>query len=461
MRQTRATSPGDASPTRRRPDQARPWARLGRLLGLALLGASPAGAQLNQYTLPGDFAVEPASLHEKIDRAMTDSRWLFGKLHLDPWLSLRNLSWVDSGDPTTGPVDPELTATLGAGLRAYLPLGNKATLAAHALPEYVWWQDASERRRFNGRGGAGLFADFGRIALEVSALRDDSTRFFSRELEQQVDQRRDIATLNVEAGLVGGLSTFGQVLAGRHSLLEDEDPRFTPLAVLDREDRVARAGLRYRFARGLRWGVGLESLEIEFDADGAVRDTTGEAVFVELQHGLETWLLHTELAFQSLEIGAGPTPRQEDGVRGRLQAAWRPAPRLVVELFADRGLVYSFQPTSPFFEDTSTGLGLRTSLRTWASFRVFTQVGTNDFANFDPVAAPRSDDLQAFGADLHIGYRGLRVLLGATRTEYDSNIAAFDRTTTVYRSSVVLGYRGLSAGTSGLSVRTGELSPWG
>ncbi len=433
------------------------------ILAASGLWALPAGAQLNQYTLPGAFAQDPASEVERVARALENSRWSLGKLHLDPWLSLRNLAYTDQEFLSGEGSDPELTATVGVGLRSFVPLGTGTTLAAHVLPEYVWWQESSDRRRFNGRYGIGLFSDSGRTAFELSATRDDGTRFFSRELEEQVDLREDAAEMAVELGLVSGLSGFLEGSAREHRLREDKEPRFLALSALDRDERVARGGLRYRFARGLRVGLGVETLEVEFQEQdsAAVRDTTGETVFADMINATQVWSLRALIGYQSLDIGQQPAVIKHQDLLGRFHAAWKPTSRVVLEIYGNQNLVYSFQPTSPFFQDRTVGLGARTSLRSWASFRLFVEGGDIDFTDIDPVAPRRIDDFETLAGDLRIGYRGFSVLLGITRTEYLSTLPEFDRTVTTVRSSVAFGYKGLSIGTQGLALTTGELSPWG
>ena len=66
---------------------------------LLALAAFPSHAQLVQYVDLGSFDLS-TSKQEAIDRGIEQSRWHFGPFHLDPWLSLRDVAWVqDLGDP--------------------------------------------------------------------------------------------------------------------------------------------------------------------------------------------------------------------------------------------------------------------------------------------------------------------------------------------------------------------------
>ena len=113
------------------------------ILCLTVLGltARGAGAQFLQYTPPGGPEVSPESRQEQLKREL-------GRGPLPPRPGAHR--------PLGHPARPRLraeppvhrrsrqpndfTATAGAGFRAYLRNGPKATWTAQVLPEYVWWQ---------------------------------------------------------------------------------------------------------------------------------------------------------------------------------------------------------------------------------------------------------------------------------------------------------------------------------
>ena len=91
-------------------------------------------------------------------------------------------------------------------------------------------------------------------------------------------------------------------------------------------------------------------------------------------------------------------------------------------------------------------VGLRTSLGPIASLRLFVEQGSNDYTAFSG-AIDRQEDYRATGGELRIALGRFSLILGATRTRYDSDLPGYDRDITVIRSGLVLG-------------RGGD-SPWG
>ncbi len=441
-------------------------------LVLALLWLTPAvvGAQVAQYTSPGQFDLHAGSEQERIDGAIQEARWQVGRVYINPWLSLRDIAWVNDfgsenvlGERPQRRRGTDFTASFGAGLRAYLPVGSGLSLAAHALPEYAWWQEREERRRLNGRLGLGLFGSAGRTSVEATVTRDDGIRFFSREFEERVNQRRERASFEIGISLVGAFSFFGQAESSRHRVIREGQEELLQLAALDRDETRYTIGGRYRFVRGLQVGLGFQVYEAEFENRDDLRATEGEAVVLTLRHGGPLWSMSALVASQSLEIGRGPGRRQDDRVRGNIRANWAATTRFGVQLFADRNRAFSFQAASPFFDDTRYGIGLRTNLGSRVNARIFVEAGDLSFASFDRAGAARADDFEAFGGDVFVALRGVRFGVGATRTKYDSSLPQFDRSVTVSRLFLSFTRQsfGLGAiGTGGVTIGTGELSPW-
>ena len=107
------------------------------------------GQQGGSQYRPAGTGFEPyESRKDALTKAMQQARWNWGGLHVAPWIGLRDVTYQERGtaDSTAG----ELTATGGAGLKGYLPLGAHGMLALHALPEYAWWQKQSDRNTVVG-----------------------------------------------------------------------------------------------------------------------------------------------------------------------------------------------------------------------------------------------------------------------------------------------------------------------
>ena len=130
---------------------------------------SRAEAQFVSYSAPGSFQGPSGSREAVFDREMQEAKWRFGRLLVDPWIGLRNVGYQDHLTQVDGVITPQpgdvsdLTVTLGAGINTYMAIGSDFIWGTFVLPEYVWWQDLSERSRLNHRYGTGLSGNLGMV----------------------------------------------------------------------------------------------------------------------------------------------------------------------------------------------------------------------------------------------------------------------------------------------------------
>lgn len=413
-------------------------------LGLALSWIPTwASAQFDQYTAPGSFEEQRESTEELLDRAVKDARWLLGSIAVEPWISLRDFAYVDSADrgDSGARAESDLKATVGVGLKAYVPVGRELTLALHALPEYVWWKDRSGRNRVDGRYGAGLFGNLGRTGVELSATRQDEGRLVSREVERQANVRQQEVTAAFELDLGRGVTAFGAGSLRQFRFMPEAEDAELGLGNLERDEEILRAGLRFALPRGLSVGLGVERSRADFERS-AERSNSGTSPILQVEYDGEPLFLALDLALRDLrpEPGSSFVPYQD--VTGSLRLAWRTFGLLRLELFANRNLVYSTANRWAYFEDSALGAGVTVGLGSRTSFRVFVEEGVNEYVSFLSTPAPRADDFEAFGGDLRVRLGRFTLNLGASETAYDSNLPEFSRTTTVIRSGLNLGWYG-------------------
>ncbi len=414
----------------------------------AVVCAAPAAAQFRQFSPPGDFEERRESIQAVLERAIKGSRWKLGRTYLDPWLSLRDVAVVDNvRSQSAGPKVTDLTATAGAGLRLYRPIGQELTFAAHALPEYVWWRDLDQRRRWNGRYGAGLFGNLGRTGLEISVRRIEDSEYFSREVEERVNSRYDNGFLSLEVELGGGVSLFGSGSVSRFRYLPQGEEALEDIDLLDRDEQLYRIGIRFTFTDSLTAGVGVERSQVEFAKALADRSNSGDSPVLEIAYDGTRFDLRADLVYRDLE----PEPESSfvpfQGLTGQAQLALRRAARAEVQLFADRDLVYTVDPGFVYFEDQGAGIAVRTSLGARASVRLFGERGRNDYLEALTGRTARSEDYEAFGADLRVRLGRATLILSGSETSYESALPGADRTVRVVRGGLTFG-------------RGGD-SPWG
>lgn len=154
-------------------------------LGLAAFGltAKSAGAQFLQYTPPGGPEVRPESRQDELKRELAEARYHLGPVRIAPWFSLHDIAYVQSVLTTGGEQLPnDLTATFGAGFRAYLHNGPKAIWTAQVLPEYVFWLHQTDRRQLDGRYQLGYNAYFNHLTVEAKAGREQLQQLVTPEV---------------------------------------------------------------------------------------------------------------------------------------------------------------------------------------------------------------------------------------------------------------------------------------
>lgn len=412
-------------------------------IAAAAIAASPARAQFDQFAQPGGeaFVSGGGEVGEQgpFDSALRNSRWRLGKLYLDPWVGLRDISYVDRIDVLGGERgDYGLTATAGAGLDTYLPLGEHMTWASHVSPLYVWFQDQEDRSRFNLDASSGLYGRMGRLGMELEARRNERLRLFSQEVPQQVNSRQDRGQLRLSFPLVGGFSLFGDASVRRFESLEDEETVALPFHQLDRDELVYAGGIAYRFRRGIQVQLGVGRSEVEFAEGGQPLDNRGDALILRVDHGTEWIGLYLDLAYRELEpLDERSEFRAFSGVSGATRLQWRLGRWIAPEVFYRRNLVYSLREEATYLVDTRYGLAVRSQPIRRLQLRAFVENGSNDYEPAAGAMRPlRSDDVFTYGASAATRVGWLNAGVTAYRSHYDSNLPGFDRSVTVVQSHI-------------------------
>lgn len=407
------------------------------LCGLAV---SPAAAQFSQYTQPGSLVQEPADLsRETLETAIEEARWRLGPVRIQPWLGFRDAGWYRNPDGLDDDTT-DFSATGGAGARFYLPVGPKVFVALHALPEYVWWQKATERRRLNGRYGLGVFGYFNRLTVTAEGTRAEARSPLSFELPREVNHRQDRAELAAEVAVTRSLSLFAGFAETDYSVITDGDgPGSQPLATLDRTERATRGGVRW--ALGSKWtlGAGVERSETEFPAGSLDRGSRGTSPLLEARFESHRVTATADVVFRSLEAREGARFVAVDETTGGFRLEF-PGNRLVGALYARRDLGLSVQTDYSHYVGDVVGLGATLELGERSELLLFAESRRNDFVTLGPGIAKRRDDLRAFGAEwsLMLG-RSLRLVIGGSNSQLDSSLPGGDRDTTSVRAGFTLG----------------------
>ena len=142
-------------------------------------------------------------------------------------------------------------------------------LAAHILPEYVWWRDNNQLSDWHYRYGAGVFGFFNRMTLEVKGHATEQQGYVSAELERLEVSRTRGADALVDVDIAGPFAFFAQAGVDNfdHGLGDTEIAFNERLDVLDRDETFLRGGVKYNLRRGLldRPGLREDRSELRFD----------------------------------------------------------------------------------------------------------------------------------------------------------------------------------------------------
>ncbi len=334
-----------------------------------------------------------------------------------------------------GRVEPRLHRSPPAPACAPTSPKSKLLFTAHALPEYVWWQDSEDKRHLNGRYGAALFGYFNRLRFELSGRRIEQQGFFSRELEQLTSTRQLVSRLQVEVDLARGITLYSYATATSFEGNEDD---FTIFRSLDRDDRALGLGLRLYSPRG--WSAHLAFEDNSSDFDDAARDLSNDGTKVEVGLGYQRRRFDARLTlrFEELEpTGASLlVPYSQAG--GSFQLLYQPSEKLELAAYGSRTFGYSID--TDYSHYISELYGLRGRLKSKrGGLGVFAGVGQDEFVGLagDP---GRVDDVTEIGAQLDFRLRRLFLLaVNVLRRDYDSNDDFYDRDVTSFGLSVQLG----------------------
>ncbi len=340
---------------------------------------------------------------------------------LSPWLGLRDFSIVSDLNDQAGGRD--VTLTMGAGLRGYLPAGSKGLVAAHAIPEYVWWRDAESKRRLNGRYGLGVFVFLNRLRLELSQRRLEQQRFFSSEIHSLTSLRDDISTLSLGLEVTPRISLIGGVNILDHSNREQDN---AASFALDRKEENGFIGVRYENAGG--YILELAHMDLASDFADRARNLSNSGTAEQVSIGLDRRRLgfRLDFAFNRRQADQGSDFGRFDDTTGSFNVLWTPSNSFAILGYARRAQNYSIDERFALY--LQERLGARTDFDFGrVGISLFAEIGQDDFQASSPAGSHRIDDVIAYGAELAIKLREVKLSARATYTDYDSDFEQFEQ----------------------------------
>jgi hypothetical protein len=402
---------------------------------------SAAWAQFPQYIPPGSLGIPEVEDREELQKSVGNARWRVGPLRVQPYVVVRDVGYVDNVFPSGNKVS-DFTATAGGGLKVYLPVGNKFTLAAHALPEYVWWKKFDDLSGWRHRAGIGAFAYFNRLGLELKYTNNDLLQYVSHEFDSPGDIKKDRLELNAEVDVGGPLAVFGGV---SRSDWEYDDNGFQfafpdQLELLDRTEDVSRAGIKYKRRSGFEIGVGYEQTEVDFESERRDRSSEGDGLVVTLAHTGARIGAAADFVYRDIQERDNSDFRRFKAWTGQGRLQYRTEGRFGASIFGNRQIVYSLAQGTSYFTDQRLGVSLDVRMGWRTNLRAFLESGTDEYEPVTGNVQLREDDFDTIGAEFQMKLQETSTLLaGFSRTEYDSNVPGFDRELTTIRITVNFG----------------------
>jgi hypothetical protein len=419
---------------------------LNRFVSVLLLFfvAGAAGAQFSEYTTPGGPDGRPADRKGQLAKETESARYHLGPLRIAPTISLQNVAYVKNLLGTGVAETPnDFTATVSGGFRAYLPASSRATFTAYVLPEYVWWQKETDRRRLDGLYGVGFDGFWNRLTLRLQVESDATQEVLSAEVPRLTNARTDQIGGTVELRLTGAVSAF---VTGKvdtlQSLTDAEDPVSLLLAQLDHDERVARAGFHWRPTDDWLIGVGAEYSEVTFTdhQPGAVnRSNSGTAPVLEVSRENGRLYFHADVAQRSLTANQGATFAKYDKTTGNITVSYAFTPELELFVYANRNLEYSLESNYSYFDDLRHGASLHVKLGQRTAASIFGETGSLGYTGLTPGTPDRRDDLVAYGGAVTLNVaHGVAVSLVGSSTRFTSNLPGLGRSLNAVGLSVTL-----------------------
>ena len=415
-----------------------------RILAGALLGlvtALPAAAQLVTNSVPRQRTVP---LQETIEQTMAGARWHWGPFRIQPRINLTNFGYnnnvygvIDENDA----ID-DWSATVQAGIEAYLPFGPKTVIRARALPEYSWYQELEERRHLGGQYDVSLLGFFNRLTLEANGFTEDRQTIINSEREAIGIREGTGGSARVELEIFQRLALFAggdQRTLSHERPIEIDDPELQ-FQRLDRDESAARAGVRYRFRSYFDVALMQEQTATEFEIDSALRDNESEATLLSVHYDRPKFFVNLTGGNREGTAANGSSFIPYSETTGSYFAQYRLTAPIDFEVFGRRDVVYGLYANNPYFLESRNGAGLGVQFGRRLLIRGWTETGSNDYPDRGAAAAPiRSDDVTLIGASLSVPlWRQLVLTVGGTETDYDSNISGYDRSILRWTSTIGL-----------------------
>jgi len=431
----------------------RPFARFPRLangLWAVVAGVLPSAAALAQLTSDQIPRARAVPAEEGIKQQVSRSRFRLGPIHFLPTLSVTNAGYDDNvyGSPEGGAKTADWSANITAGAKWIVPIGKKMYAAGEALPQYIWYRELTGRRTFGGTYTASLLGFFNRMFLQARGYSSKTFGVVSTETETQVVEDARDGSANLELDLSRALSAFAGAEVRRARLhLAGQVPSL-PVDVkqLDRDEGVARGGIRYRISPEWDVTAAVEGSQAKFVETPDQRNNQSIAYLVGVHYNRPRFFANLSAGRREGRPYQGSAFPKYTITAYSYFLSYFLTRNLEAQGFGQRGISYgsvltgNIEAGNLYYVGTTNGGGLNLQIHPRLLLRGQAEYGTNDFpfpVLIGDVLRNRTDKILIVGGGFSaLVYRKVVFTASASRFHYDSPFPGLTRTIIRYTTGL-------------------------
>jgi len=400
-------------------------------------------AQLTNDEVPIQRTVPPK---EQIESEM-QSRFRLGPVRLLPQLSLVGPTYDNNVLGASG-IEPRVTdwtVTVSAGLGVLIPFSKKVFLKGTLFPQYIYYDRLTDRRQWGGSYGGTLYGFFNHLSFEADYLDQRTPQYPNSEIQTQVLGDTHGGNLKLEVDLGGPWSVYanGEYQEIQYRPLGAPPPVIDGvLSQLNRNEGAVRGGLRYRLTSYFFVGVGGEATRTKFTDDPLRGDNETTAAIATVHYDRPRLFVNFSGGYRIGRPINGSTFPEFSTFTGSGYITYELIPHLDLNVYGQRGIEYGVFPDNPYYFGSLAGGGLTVHIGQRVSVNGYGGYGENNYpvplAEFGGVQ--RIDKVTLYGGGLSVLlYKSISLQAQATETDYNSNIAAFDRKVFRFSTGFVVG----------------------
>ncbi|MDQ2978268.1 MAG: hypothetical protein M3R62_03545 [Acidobacteriota bacterium] len=422
---------------------------------LALVGRRVASAQLAADQIPRERTIP---VEDAIKQELESARYRLGPIRILPRLAVSNAGYDSNvfGTPENckqivgcnETKKADWGATVSAGARLVAPAGAKLFVTGDLLPQYTWYRELKSRRTLGGFFSTSLYAFFNRMSIVAGGYSSKTFGPLSSETDTRIVEVALDGSASIEVDVSRNISAFAGAEIRRARLgLNGETPAVSvDVKQLDRDDQVARAGIRYRISPQWDVTLGAEGTRALFVEAPETRNNQTLAYLLGIHYSRPRFFAAVSGGRREGRAYQGSIFPNYSTTTYSYFASYFVIRKLELQGFGHRGVLFgsplpeNLVFNNLFFVETRYGGGINLEVHPRLLLRVQAEYGTNDFPApvlIGTTLTKRKDKVSIVaGGFSALVYKKI-VLTGlASRQKYDSPVPSLSRTVDRFTTSL-------------------------